>query len=73
MIVDIKNSGRSRIERSAVTKEDHKPVDAMLDSLVKNLKKYSEGNGKDLSVISKAVYIGRERRAIGSQLIAQFN
>ena len=53
LIDDIKNAESPQVEGSAVTKEDHKPVDPVLDGLVDSLKKDSEG--KNLSVISKAV------------------
>ena len=56
LIDDIKNSESPQVQGSAVTKEGHKPVDPVLDGLVESLKKYSEG--KDLSVISKAVEEG---------------
>ena len=56
LIDDIKNSESPQVERSAVTKEGHKPVDPVLDGLVESLKKDSEVAG--LSVISKAVEEG---------------
>ena len=56
LIEDIKNSESPQVEGSAVTKEGHKPVDPVLDSLVESLKKDSEVVG--LSVISKAVEEG---------------
>ena len=56
LIDDIKNAETLQVEGSAVTKKDHKPVDPVLDGLVESLKKDSEG--KNLSVISKAVEEG---------------
>ena len=52
----IKNSESPPAQGSAVTKENHTPVDPVLDSFVESLKKKAEGT--DLSVISKAVEEG---------------
>ena len=56
LINDIKNTKSPQVQGSAVTKEGHKPIDPVLDSLVENLKKDSESVG--LSAISKAIEEG---------------
>ena len=62
IISSIKSTETPKSERSAATKEDHKPLDPVLDGLVESLKKEAEKkkdvDGNILSVISWAVEEG---------------
>ena len=65
LIDDMENSESSQVEGSAVTREDHKPVDPVLDGLVESLKKDSEGTGLSHECDLKSSG-GGERRTVGS-------
>ena len=63
LIDDIENSESAQVEGSAVTREDHKPVDPVLDGLVESLKKDSDRDWLECDLEGGG---GGERRTVGS-------